>query len=210
MLWQMGGPTLSWGASGPALPAGQWRALSPSPLFWGVASLWVLWPVLGTTISEGSNAFREYLKEGHKDSEGEAIWEIAEVTWLPQLEKRRPREGSLLSASSSWVAVSITALWGQWRDPREWHGAVLGEVCVGYQEKFLSTEVGWTLEQASQGMIMALGHELDRAQAHGGIVWAVPCRARNWIWSFCVPSNSRDSVISLMLATVRTERLQER
>lgn len=134
MLWQMGGPAVSCtvvqrcklGKGGDC----------PILLFFG------MWPQFESCSQFWAPQYQKDLRllesiwRRNTVSEGEAIWEIAEVTWLLQLEKRRPREGSSLSACSSWGAVSISVLCDHWQDPREQHGAVSGRFMLDFRKRF--------------------------------------------------------------------------
>lgn len=67
------------------------------------------------------------------------------------------------------------------------------------------------MEQVSQGMVMAPSHELDRAQAHRGIVEAVLCRpgVRLNDPRGCLQTEDIcGSMTSLMLATVKNSGLK--
>jgi len=87
--WQPKGPTVSWGASSPASPAGWGRGLSPCALHWcsptsspGCS--------LGASVHEAHQTIRACPEEADQDGEvsrGQDLGGVAEVTWLVQ-----PRE----------------------------------------------------------------------------------------------------------------------
>lgn len=119
-----------------------------------------------------------------KSSGGQDVWESAEVPLFVQ-----PRAGEgwgepTVPCKGGGGAALSSALWWQWKEWRDQHGALSGVGQVGYYEKFLPQRVIRHLNRLPRPPVTAPGwlssRNVQTTLSDAAFeFWVVSCRARS-------------------------------